>query len=185
MKIVALLLVKQNSRRLSNKNWRDFNGKPMFVWNMLKCLALFDKTYISSDAGFILDIAIKHGAIPIRRPSYLCGNTPSIEVFKHAIKNMDSPNKPALYNEDVIISVQANSPTINSSVIETVKALMETGKFQEVMTCKRKSEDDFEVCGSVWGLTKERIDNYKNPYDYETELFKYCNSAEAENGELL
>ena len=181
MKTVALVIAKQNSKRLSNKNWRDFNGKPMFVWNLLKCLALFNKTYVSSDTSLILDIARKHGAIPIHRPAHLCGDTPSITVFQHAIEHMGSPGKPALYNEDIIISVQASAPNVEPSLIQKIKELMETGKFQEVMTCKRINEDNLEIHGSVWGLTKKRIENYKNPYEYTAELFLIDNSIDIHN----
>jgi len=149
---IALIIAKESSKRLENKNWRDFAGKPMFIWNLLKCIALFEKTYVSSDYSFILNEAKKYGAIPIWRPKFLCGDIPSVEVFKHAIKKMNNP--------DAIISVQANSPTVDLKIIEKVKIMMETGHFQEVETC----HENHSIYGSVWGITKDKLENYGDPY---------------------
>jgi CMP-N-acetylneuraminic acid synthetase len=48
-KISALILAKSDSRRLPKKNTLDFNGVPMFLVNVIKCVEIFDKTYVSSD----------------------------------------------------------------------------------------------------------------------------------------
>ena len=32
MKIYALIPIKHNSERVIGKNYRDFNGKPLFYW---------------------------------------------------------------------------------------------------------------------------------------------------------
>jgi len=157
MRTIALILAKQNSRRLANKNWRDFNGKPMFVWNIMKCVPMFEETYVSSDAGFILDIAKQHGAIPLHRPAHLCGDTPSVEVFRHVLEQTNHP--------DAIVSVQANSPTVKASVIKSVKDMMDTGSFQEVMTARKVGDEEYKLNGSVWALTEARIENYINPYE--------------------
>ena len=38
-KIVALLPMKANSERVKGKNFRDFNGKPLFRWTLDTLLA--------------------------------------------------------------------------------------------------------------------------------------------------
>src|SRR5450631_92898 len=107
-RIVALLGVKRESGRLVNKNWRDFAGKPMFQWNLEKALRLFSEVYVSSDHYFILNRAEELGAIPILRPDTLLGETPNISFYKHAQETMAA---------DVIVAIQANSPTIDIEVI--------------------------------------------------------------------
>ncbi len=57
MKTVGLVIAKGHSRRLKEKNFRDFCGKPMFMWAVEKCLKVFDETYVSSDNDFILEEA--------------------------------------------------------------------------------------------------------------------------------
>lgn len=151
-KLAGLLLVKKNSKRLANKNCLPFNGGPMFLTNVNKCLELFDVTYVSSDDPEILALAKKAGAVPIQRGEELCGDTPNIPVYQHALKNMTS-------DIEGIVAVQANSPTINKQTIAVVKRLIEEFR-DEVMTC----HEGGAIYGSAWGMTRERLENYGDPY---------------------
>jgi len=117
-KSVALLLVKAESKRLPQKNTRNFHGDPMFLRNVEKCLRIFDKVYVSSDSPWILELAETYGAIPIQRSSVLCGDTPNIPVYQHALQFM---------NTEAIVAVQANSPTINQNIIGLAKKLRRVG----------------------------------------------------------
>ena len=164
MKIVGLILAKKDSSRLYAKNWRNFLGKPMFVWNLEKALYLFDEVYVSSDFEPVLKKAQSLGAIGIKRPKELCGEAPNITVYKHAQKTMKA---------DVIVAIQANSPTLEVSIIEQVIGLMKNGK-QEVKTCHMDKED----YGSVWALTKERLRNYPDPYNAKPDYWVVDDSVD-------
>lgn len=150
MKIAGLILAKRHSKRLTDKNILPFNGEPMFLTNVRKCLKLFDRVYVSSDDLEILENALKIGAIPIKRPKKLCGDTPNIPVYQHAIKQMTC---------DAFVAVQANSPTIKEGLIKEVKHLIERG-WNEVMTCN----PDYSIYGSLWGLSKKKLLEYGDPY---------------------
>jgi CMP-N-acetylneuraminic acid synthetase len=123
----------------------------MFVTNLEKCLKLFDKVYVSSDSHAILADAARLGAEPILRGVELCGDTPNIPVYRHALEQMEQC--------DGIVAVQANSPTISPVTIERVKKMMEMG-FDEVMTC----HEDRSIYGSVWALSKKKLLSYGDPY---------------------
>lgn len=155
--LVALILAKKNSRRLPEKNRLDFNGVPMFLVNTKKCLKIFSRVYVSSDDDWILSEAEDAGAIPIKRPEELCGDTPNIPVYQHALQFMNGV--------DGIVAVQANSPTINSKIIENVKSLILMGA-REVMT----KHQDGTIYGSVWGLSRKRLENYGDPYKPNPDL---------------
>ena len=96
IKCCALIIAKGSSIRLPNKNSLDFKGLPMFVHNLKKCNEIFEKVYVSSDCDKILETAKQNGAITIKRPKRLCFETPSIMVYDHAQKTMDS---------DIVIAV--------------------------------------------------------------------------------
>ena len=149
-KSVGLILAKGESKRLPNKNVMMFCGKPMFLWNVERSLSIFDKTYVSSDNIYILNLAERLGAIPITRSRGLCGDTPNITVYKHAQKTMKA---------DIIIALQANSPTIEYGVIEMARELM-CMMTPEMMTCDEK----YKIYGSVWGISRERLETYRDPY---------------------
>lgn len=159
----ALILAKSESKRLPNKNTLPINGVPMFVINLRKCLKIFDKVYVSSDNLEILDRAMKEGAIPIKRPKSLCGDTPNIDVYRHALKFIDGD----------IVAVQANSPTIDKILIKNVKKIMELG-VEEIMTCHTGGK----IYGSIWGITRERIKNYKDPFKPDPQLLIFDNSID-------
>lgn len=78
-RIVALLPMKAHSERVKGKNFRSFNGKPLFCWVLETLLGveLIDKVVINTDARSIL---AEHGLsdsdrvlIRDRRPE-LCGD---------------------------------------------------------------------------------------------------------------
>lgn len=97
-----------------------------------------------------------NGAETIHRGIELCGDTPNIPVYQHAIKYMG--------DIDGIVAVQANSPTIHEDTIREVVNLMEHGA-QEVMTVDK----DGKIYGSVWALTRYKLMNYGDPYHPEPE----------------
>lgn len=145
------MLVKGKSKRLPGKNRKMFHGKPMYMWNLEKCLKLFDKVYVSSEDPEILEEAFHAGASVIPRPDELCGDTPNIPVYQHALQFMG----------DVagIVAVQANSPNIDANLIAISRHLMETG-VDELMTV----HPNRKIYGSIWAIKKEKLLNYKNAY---------------------
>lgn len=125
----------------------------MFVWNLQKCLQIFTRTYVSSDSDHILEIAEDMGAIPIKRPLQLCGDTPNIPVYRHALDYMNGVEK--------IFAIQANSPTLKNSTIYQAKSIMERFKLNELMTCHKGGK----IYGSIWALTRERLLDYQDFYN--------------------
>lgn len=130
----------------------SFKGRPMFLVNVEKCIDIFDKVYVSSDSDDILDWADSRGAIAIKRPLSLCGDTPNIPVYQHAVKFMG--------DIDGIVAVQANSPTVSAELIKKVKSAMEV--YQEVMTVHFNGR----IYGSIWGISMKRLATYIEKEDY-------------------
>lgn len=137
----------------------------MWQVNTEKCLNLFDKVYVTSDDIELLHEAWAMGAIPIERGEELCGDTPNIPVYQHALERMG--------DVDAIVAVQANSPTIHPNVIEVTKHLMSMG-VHEVMTC----HPDRSIYGSVWAISAEKLKNYGDPYDPRPWVYLVDNSVD-------
>ncbi len=144
------MLVKKDSSRLKNKNWRSYKGKPMFQWNLEKMLLVFDEVYVSSDNDGILRQAQEIGAFGIKRPKELLEAT-NIDCYKHAQGFMGA---------DAFIAVQANSPETGVKLIKYGKDLLELGH-SEVKTCHTDGTD----YGSIWGMTSEKLADYPDPYN--------------------
>lgn len=160
MRIAALIIAREGSKRLPGKNVREFCGKPMFQWNLEKAIELFPEVYVSSDSSFILDRVRDLGAIAIRRPAELAGdNVPHMPVFLHAL--------PLMRNPDVLVSIQSNSPTLEKRTIEKALSIIQHPEIHEVTTI----DPQFKVHGSVWALKRDRIEHYGDPYVYKAEVF--------------
>jgi len=132
-----------------------FRGKPMFLWNVEKCLNSKREVYVSSDYDHILALAADAGAIPIKRPRAM-SESPNIYVYRHAQKTMKA---------DIIIAVQANSPTISPTLIGLAEKIMMIG-CQELKTC----HPDYSDYGSIWAMTSERLRDYKDPYKAQPDV---------------
>jgi hypothetical protein len=141
------MLLKKESQRLKNKNWRYYKGKPMFQWNLEKLLMVFDEVFVSSDCDKILDRVEEMGAFGIKRPDDLL-DVPNIDCYKHAIKHTDA---------DAFVAVQANSPETGVKLIKHAKDLLDIGH-SEIKTCHFDGAD----YGSIWGMTKERLENHND-----------------------
>lgn len=123
----------------------------MFVWNLRKCLEVFGECYVSSDSDEVLQMARDNGGRAIKRGQDLCGGTPNIPVYQHAMRFM---------NCDILVAVQANSPDLDIELIKTAKQIMLVG-CNELMTCA----STFVPYGSIWAMTRERLENYGDPFN--------------------
>jgi len=92
-------------------------------------------------------------------------DAPNIPVYRHAFEYMDNP--------DAIVAVQANSPTIEIRLVERAKQIMKLG-CQELLTC----HTDYKIYGSIWAMTKERLESYGNPYNPKPEVLLIDNSID-------
>jgi CMP-N-acetylneuraminic acid synthetase len=87
--IAGIIIAKKESRRLPNKNIRDFCGLPLVAWSIIqsKCSKLIDETYLSTDSDEIAQIGEDLGAEIIWRDYEIkdyCANV----AFAHAIRKI-------------------------------------------------------------------------------------------------
>lgn len=85
-KIIALLPMKANSVRVKGKNFRDFNGKPLFRWILDTLLSVeeIDQIIINTDARHILaeNGLVDSDKILIRdRRKEICGDFVSMNLI--------------------------------------------------------------------------------------------------------
>lgn len=152
----------------------------MFLWNVHKCVQLFDAVYVSSDSDDIISLAEKAGARGIKRGEDLCGETPDIDVYKHAYAHFKDKE-----NVLGIVAVHANNPTIHPILIARAKFLVEVGT-PEVMTCypmsnaKKYHNKSNKINGSIRGMSVERLMNYGDPYAPNPEILMVDDSIEIE-----
>ena len=95
-KPVAIIFARGNSKRISKKNIKIFNKKPIISYSIKAALKskIFQKVIVSTDNKEIATIAKKYGAeTPFIRPYFLADDyTPINEVIKHAIIQLKKNN---------------------------------------------------------------------------------------------
>jgi CMP-N,N'-diacetyllegionaminic acid synthase len=112
--ISAIIPARGGSKGIPNKNIVDFCGMPLLAYSIqqAKQSSLIDDVYVSSDSEKILDVAQDFGAIGIKRPIDISGDTASSEsALLQCIQSI-----PKKY--DTTVFLQATSPLRTSHNIE-------------------------------------------------------------------
>lgn len=117
-KIIALVPVKGHSGRIKDKNFRKFNGRPLFKWIIDTLLSIreISKIVINTDAQdkFIKNGLLESPRILVRdRKPEICGDSVSMNV----ILADDIANVPA----DIYIMTHVTNPLLSADTI--LKAL--------------------------------------------------------------
>ena len=114
LNIVALLPMKANSERVEGKNFKNFNGKPLFQWmlNTLLEIKEIDQVIINTDARDILaeNDLIETDRIVIRdRKKDICGDTVSMNsVIGDDVKNI---------NADIYLMTHTTNPLLTAKTV--------------------------------------------------------------------
>ena len=135
-KILVIIPVRGNSKRLKNKNILPIKGMPMFLYVAQKILKSKNKLRIivSSENSKILKICKDNNIEFLKRPKYLSGDEiEKQDVIVHAIKYI---SKKEIFFPKIIISLQTNTPQINSNdldkAIKFFKSIFVGKKIKEV-----------------------------------------------------
>jgi len=81
--ISCIIPARAGSKGIPNKNMREFNGTPLIVHGIRKCLRIneISHIYVTSDCPKILDLAAQqsHRVLPHKRPSAISTDTSKTE----------------------------------------------------------------------------------------------------------
>lgn len=148
--IVALLPMKANSERVKGKNFRDFNGKPLFKWilDTLLSVDLIDTVVINTDARDILNANgltdSERVTIRDRRPD-LCGDMVSMNlVLADDLENVDA---------DIYLMTHTTNPFLSANTIikaiERFKLAQEQVAYDSLFTVDRIQTRFYRSDGSA------------------------------------
>ena len=110
MKIAALVPMRHNSERVPGKNYRSFNGQPLFciiTETLLDCDDI-DEVVIDTDSPTIIDIVSERypKVRCLERPEHLrAGETPMNDVLLNAIEQIDA---------DIYLQTHSTNPLLKA-----------------------------------------------------------------------
>jgi len=149
-KIIALLPMKANSERVKGKNFKDFNGKPLFKWilDMLLSVELIDMVVINTDAREILlanGLSNTERVLIRDRHMDLCGDKVSMNlVLADDIANVDA---------DIYLMTHTTNPFLSADTtiraIEKFKNAHEKESYDSLFTVDRIQTRFYREDGSA------------------------------------
>ncbi len=121
--IVIIIPAKGGSSRLPNKNMALLNGRPMLDYTIDQAQACTRARaiYVTTDSDLIDAHAAGRGVGVIRRPESLGGDTPMVDVLRHALGVIDNPEI------SVVVSVQPDHPDRNLTIDQAIETFEKEG----------------------------------------------------------
>lgn len=117
-KNLCIIPARGGSKRIPNKNIKDFCGKPIIAYSIETAInsALFDRIVVSTDSRNIADIARDYGAeVPFMRPESLADdNTPTSKVIRHTIEKLQADGN----NIETVFCIYATTPFLRVKDLE-------------------------------------------------------------------
>lgn len=152
--IIAVIPAKGGSRRLKNKNIKNINEKPLFYWSvkLAEKSKLIKKIFVSTDSKKIQTLAKKMNIETVKRSKKLGGETPIIEVYKHAYKILSKK-----FNINSIVGLQPDHPDRKNTTDKVIK-IFKKRKLDELFTCDKKKKQN----GAYYIISKKVLTGGKS-----------------------
>lgn len=134
-KKLAIIPARSGSKRIPNKNIRDFCGKPLIAYaiEQAKAVSFTDRIIVDTDSPEIAQIAKTYGAeVPFLRPPRLATHAAGIDgALLHFLSRL---KKEAAYEPEYVLLLQTTSPLRELRDIEACWKLIQKTKADTVLT---------------------------------------------------
>jgi len=134
-KILVYIPARGGSKRIKNKNIKNFLGKPLIAYAIEQALSLSfaDRVIVDTDSSKIAGIAKKYGAeTPWLRPEYLAtDNSQGIDSLLYTVKRLE---KDQGYKPDYVLILQTTSPLREFDDIKKCWQLIKNSDADSVLT---------------------------------------------------
>tara|TARA_B100000073_G_C23468151_1_gene466305 strand:- start:2 stop:532 length:531 start_codon:yes stop_codon:yes gene_type:complete len=151
MKLLTIIPAKLDSKRLTKKNIRDLNGKPLFLYTIdyAKKTKHENKILVSSESQEVKDL-IPEDIFFHQRNKSLCGDVEVVDVYLDIIKGIDT-------EFDYVVCLQPDNPNRSNTLDDCLNYMIENN-YDDLITVN----NDYKRSGSVrifkWkDLKSERV----------------------------
>jgi len=154
--IIIVIPAKGGSGRLPKKNIAPLNGLPMMDYTIMEARRSqrVDEIYVSTDNDEIAANAEKNGVKVIRRPESLGGDVPIVDVYRHAVAQLDDANV------SIVVGLQPDHPDRDISVDEAL-AIFD----KEEVDCLYSEEADGTKNGAHFIMSRQFLDSDESRKD--------------------
>tara|TARA_Y100000389_G_scaffold126223_1_gene123596 strand:+ start:9538 stop:10230 length:693 start_codon:yes stop_codon:yes gene_type:complete len=164
---IAIILAKSYSKRIPNKNFLKFHGKPMIYWTIqaAKKSKLFDKIIIATDSDKIIKKFKKYNIDFIKRPKELNKEKYGIdEVMKYCLSYLSE-------KVEYACCLYACAPLISYRDIKSGLSKIETNKYKYIFAASNFShpvERSFKVDKGKIKMISKKFFNTTSKFFTET-----------------
>jgi len=109
--ITAIVPIKEHSERFPRKNFREFNGRPLYHWilDTLESVDEIDDIIVNTDADEIIETVPKKYNVEVSiRPERLRSDEVTTNIIQYEIDRIDS---------DIYVHTYCTCPLLNSETI--------------------------------------------------------------------
>lgn len=167
-RVLAVIPARGGSKGVPGKNLTPVGGVPLVVRAVRACLGANQVTdvAVSTDDDRIAQLAAQAGAIVVRRPDEISGDTASSEAAViHALSRL-YPTGPAA---EVVLLVQCTSPFLTSEEIDAAAAAITIGGADSAFSATPFHGFVWREDGSAFGINhdhKTRPRRQERPQEY-------------------
>jgi len=141
--VTAIVPIKEHSQRLPRKNFREFNGRPLFHWilDTLESVPEIDQIIVNTDAKEIMQEAPNHFDIEVsERPERFREDEVTSRIIKYEVDRTDS---------DVYLHTYCTCPLLESKTIsKAIKQFVASDEHDSILPVtkhkKRFYDDEFQ-----------------------------------------
>lgn len=165
MKVLAIIPARKSSKRLKNKNFKNFNGKPLIYWTIQRALKskFIDQILVSTDSEIILNYCKKFSKIVTsRRPNKLAKDNSLIEdVLEYEL------TKKKFKKFEYFILLQPTSPL---RTVKTIERSLKITIKKNLNSCVSFFKKKINLL-NLYQFKNKQIINTK--FNYNKSKFKY------------
>ena len=154
-KVTALIPIKEHSERVKNKNFREFNGKPLYhhILESLERTYAIDEVIINTDSYVVINEAPKlFPKVRIHeRPKELCGDFVSVnKIIEHDLSESES---------DIYVQTHATNPLLKAeSLGKALKKFIEAEeKYDSLFSVNRFQSRFYSAEGKAINHNPEEL----------------------------
>lgn len=139
MRVLVIIPAKLDSKRLSNKNILNINGKQLVEYSIeyAKQSKFTTDIIISSENSILKSIADKHNIIFHQRDISLCGDTEVVDVYISIVNEITN-------EYDLVVCLQPDNPDRDHTLDECINYML-TNNYDDLITIN----SNFKRSGSV------------------------------------
>lgn len=131
MKIVAIIPIKKNSKRVKGKNFKKIRGKPLYYFLLKKIKKCnFDSIYVDTDSNEIKKFCFKNNINYVKRqPKLAKDNANGNDLLNYHAK---------IIKADIYFQLFVTAPLLSvTSINKCINIIKKNKKYDSIMTIKK------------------------------------------------